>query len=115
MEIPFYIPEKYWNEISTLLINSKVPGINQIFNSVKIKNEIVLDDPFENHKRKVLNFGHTIGHAIESFFMDSKTHDKLNHGESIAIGMIIEAHISYELCKLKISEANEIKLSLIHI
>ena len=101
--------KKYWSGISTLLMEKKIPGINEIFNSIKIKNEIVLDDPYEKHKRKVLNFGHTIGHAIESFFMDSKTHNNLTHGESIAIGMIIEAHISFNLCKLDISKAKEIK------
>ena len=103
------IDKKYWYKVSAILLEKKEPGIDEIFTSIKIKNKIVLDDPFENDKRKVLNFGHTIGHAIESFFMNSQTHNKLSHGESIAIGMIIEAHISCDLCKLKISEAKEIK------
>ncbi len=101
--------KKYWDKVSTILLEKKEPGIDEIFTSIKIKNKIVLDDPFEKNKRKVLNFGHTVGHAIESFFMNSQTHNKLSHGKSIAIGMIIEAYISCDLCKFKISEAKEIK------
>ena len=101
--------KKYWSDISLQLNENKIPRINEIYNSINIKNEIVIDDPYEKNNRKILNFGHTIGHAIESFFLESKIYDYLTHGESIAIGMIIEAHISSNLCKLKISEAKLIK------
>ena len=50
--------------------------------SVKIKNAIVTEDPKEGGLRKVLNFGHTIGHAIESLFLGTENH--LLHGEAIA-------------------------------
>lgn len=65
--------------------------------SVKTKREIVNKDPQEKALRKVLNFGHTIGHAIESYSMrhDAKP---LLHGEAIAIGMVCEAWLSHELC-----------------
>ncbi|MBT8232571.1 MAG: 3-dehydroquinate synthase [Saprospiraceae bacterium] len=62
--------------------------------SVNIKNDIVKEDPLEKGLRKILNFGHTIGHAVESHFLDSPNH--LLHGEAIAIGMICEAYISYK-------------------
>ncbi len=65
-----------------------------IHRSVEIKNEVVLADPLEHGLRKILNFGHTIGHAIESY---SLLHDKkhaLLHGEALAIGMICEAYLS---------------------
>jgi len=70
-----------------------------IFQSIKIKVNIVKKDPFEKDLRKTLNFGHTIGHAIETA---SLLHDKkpLKHGEAIAIGMICEtymSHIVYDL------------------
>ena len=67
-----------------------------VHESVIIKNEVILEDPKENGLRKILNFGHTIGHAIEGY---SLLHDKspLLHGEAIGIGMICEAYISYKL------------------
>lgn len=76
------------NEISSL--------DNLIFQSLKIKVKIVKKDPFEKDLRKVLNFGHTIGHAIETY---SLLNDKnpLKHGEAIAIGMICEAFISHTI------------------
>lgn len=60
--------------------------------SVKIKEKIVDADPTEKGLRKVLNFGHTIGHAIESHLLN--TENELLHGEAIALGMIAEAYIS---------------------
>ena len=60
--------------------------------SIEIKNEIVLKDPKENGLRKVLNFGHTLGHAIESYFLESKYKKNLTHGEAIAIGMVCETY-----------------------
>lgn len=68
--------------------------------SVQIKNEVVQEDPTEKGLRKILNFGHTIGHAIESFCLE-KPGQKLLHGEAIAIGMICEAYLSSE--KLAVS------------
>ena len=63
-----------------------------IYRSVEIKNTIVSQDPFENGIRKALNFGHTLGHAIESYFLESQ--NQLLHGEAIAIGMILESYLS---------------------
>ncbi len=61
--------------------------------SVDIKNKVVLEDPTEKGLRKILNFGHTIGHAIESYYLE-KQGKKLLHGEAIAIGMICESFLS---------------------
>jgi 3-dehydroquinate synthase len=63
--------------------------------SVKIKQEVVKQDPTEKGLRKILNFGHTIGHAVESYFL-SQPRKKLLHGESIAVGMICESYISHQ-------------------
>ncbi len=71
--------------------------LNSIINdSIKIKLKIVAKDPFEQNERKLLNFGHTIGHAIESYSLkhDSKP---LKHGECVAIGMVCEAFLSREV------------------
>jgi len=58
--------------------------------STNIKCEIVCKDPYEKKERKKLNFGHTVGHAVE---MVSK--GDLLHGEAIALGMIAEARMSF--------------------
>jgi 3-dehydroquinate synthase len=68
-----------------------------IHESVVIKKDIVTKDPLEQGERKHLNFGHTLGHAIESYFLSHPEKDELLHGEAIAIGMILECYISSEL------------------
>lgn len=60
---------------------------------IGVKNEIVNEDPLESGKRKILNFGHTFGHVIEGYFMESLN---LNHGHCVAIGMVMETYLSYK-------------------
>lgn len=60
--------------------------------SCQIKTDIVSRDEKENGLRKLLNFGHTIGHAIESLSQD--TNHPLLHGEAVSIGMVAEGQIS---------------------
>lgn len=62
-------------------------------NSVKVKVDVVSGDFNEKGKRKILNFGHTIGHAFESYSLMHDQHPIL-HGEAIALGMICETYIS---------------------
>ena len=76
---------------------------NIIKTSVQIKNKIVSADPFEKRERKKLNFGHTFGHAIESFYLEKGT--PILHGEAVFMRMILETEIS-DLNKI---EKNEIK------
>ena len=66
--------------------------------SVRLKAAIVAKDPHERGPRKLLNFGHTIGHAIESLSFASTT--PLLHGEAISIGMVAEATLAQTLGKL---------------
>ena len=80
-----------------------------IYRSIEIKNEVVIQDPRENGLRKVLNFGHTIGHAIESYFLESDDRETLTHGEAIAMGMVIESYFSYKLFNFPESELTIIK------
>lgn len=84
-----------------------------IYRSIEIKNEIVTKDPTENGIRKALNFGHTLGHAIESHFLD--TEKQLLHGEAIAIGMILESYISKEKNLLSEEEYLQIKHTILDI
>lgn len=78
-----------------------------IHRSVQIKNNVILQDPHEKGLRKILNFGHTIGHAIEGYSLinDEKP---LLHGEAIAIGMICEAWLSHKYLGLSAEELNSI-------
>ena len=66
--------------------------IEVIAESVQTKADIVHQDEKEEGVRKLLNFGHTVGHAIES--VSHKTKDPLYHGEAVAVGMVAEAKIS---------------------
>ncbi|MBC7522954.1 MAG: 3-dehydroquinate synthase [Flavobacterium sp.] len=84
-----------------------------IYRSIEIKNNIVSEDPSENGIRKALNFGHTLGHAIESYFLD--TENQLLHGEAVAVGMILESYISKEKKLLSNKEYLEIKTALKNI
>ena len=77
-----------------------------IVRSVKTKQSVVEADPFEGGLRKILNFGHTIGHAIESLQLDSD--HPLLHGEAIAIGMITESWLSAEVAGLSKAQRDEI-------
>lgn len=83
--------------------------------SVRIKNQIVLSDPHEKGLRKTLNFGHTIGHALETLSLENHGGSALLHGEAIAAGMIIETFISRKACKLPAAEADEICGTLLRI
>jgi len=80
-----------------------------IHRSIEIKNEIVMQDPTENGIRKALNFGHTLGHAIESYFLENENKKTLLHGEAIAVGMILESYISWQKKLLSAAEYIEIK------
>lgn len=72
--------------------------------SVNIKRNVVIEDPTEKGLRKTLNFGHTIGHAIETFYL-TKTNSRLLHGEAIAMGMVAEILLSEEILGMSSKEA----------
>ncbi len=91
-----------WEKIKNLPFNN-LEWKEMIYVSLKIKNKIVISDPKEEDERKKLNFGHTFGHAIESYYLEKGT--PILHGEAIFIGIILESEIS----ELTQSEKNEIK------
>jgi len=74
--------------------------------SIKIKSKVVNEDMKEDGPRKILNFGHTIGHAIETTYMNKE--NRFLHGEAISIGIICEAYLSHKLNKLSTSDLNKI-------
>ncbi len=73
-----------------------------ISQSILIKKEVVMADREESGRRKILNFGHSIGHAIESHFLQTDTF--LLHGEAVAVGMVFEAYLSMEFAGLSKEE-----------
>ncbi len=75
---------------------------------VEAKLEIVQEDPLDKGTRQMLNFGHTVGHAIESLFLEDEERLTLLHGEAIAAGMICESYLSHKVCGLSHSELDEI-------
>jgi 3-dehydroquinate synthase len=102
---------EYWE---TLKLVSTFSGLDSmIYDSIVIKNAVVLQDPTEQNIRKILNFGHTLGHAIESYFLESKNHETLLHGEAIAIGMILEGYLSHKTTGLPESELADIKATFL--
>ena len=76
--------------------------------SIQIKNKIVLSDPLEKGERKQLNFGHTFGHAIESYYLEKGT--SILHGEAVFMGILLEIEIS-SLSDLEKSEIKKYILS----
>lgn len=106
--------ENYWNAFQNLSGTDSEELDQLIWDSISIKNQVVLQDPTENGIRKILNFGHTLGHAIESYFLNDEE-TPLLHGEAIAIGMILEAHLSWQQQLLSWETYQEIKTRILDI
>jgi 3-dehydroquinate synthase len=87
--------ESYWQEIREKPFALNLDWNLLLEKSVMIKSDVVKKDPHEKGLRKILNFGHTLGHAIETWHLE--THRDLLHGEAVAAGMILEAQMAYEL------------------
>jgi len=95
----------YWNELKYSNLDN--PSAALVYYSIGIKNKVVIADPHEKGIRKSLNFGHTIGHAIETYSL-MNDENPLTHGEAIAAGMICEAKLSVMKTGLNEDELNEI-------
>jgi 3-dehydroquinate synthase len=96
----------YWDKLKGS--DLKMPHAELIFRSVEIKNDVVIEDPKEMGIRKSLNFGHTVGHAVETYSLLHDEQKALSHGEAIAIGMICEAYLSHKKIGLSEDALNEI-------
>ncbi|UTX49440.1 3-dehydroquinate synthase [Chryseobacterium sp. MA9] len=85
--------KNHWNQliqVRKLEVETVIPHIQT---SMKIKQNVVDKDFHEQNIRKTLNFGHTIGHAVESLCLQQG--NPILHGEAVAMGMIAEAHLAY--------------------
>lgn len=97
----------YWEELSEKLYTSITDWREIIEWCIEIKNYFVTEDPLDTGFRKVLNFGHTIGHAIESYSLQNDE-NYLSHGEAVAIGLFCESFISRKVAGLPANEFEEI-------
>ncbi len=85
--------KNHWDQliqIRKLEVETVIPHIQT---SMNIKQNVVDQDFHEQNIRKTLNFGHTIGHAVESLCLQQE--NPILHGEAVAMGMIAETHLAY--------------------
>mgnify|MGYP000144422043 CR=1 FL=1 len=98
--------KNHWQELCDFSVLSEHPNSALIQKSVEIKSEIVKSDFRELGLRKILNFGHSIGHAYESLSLEKDI--PLPHGFAIAHGMMAEAILSSKYLGLPEKDMNEI-------
>lgn len=104
--------EKYYRTTAA----ASFPDLNWIEvikKSAEIKGDVVAQDPREGGLRKILNFGHTLGHGIETWYLNAGK--SLLHGEAISIGMILEAFLSLKLELLDIAQVDEISAYIVSV
>ncbi|WP_259404529.1 3-dehydroquinate synthase [Hymenobacter sp. HSC-4F20] len=99
------------NRTIGILVDDWTPLIRE---SVALKQRIVAQDPLERGPRKLLNFGHTIGHALESYLLTQPGREIL-HGEAVAAGMICEAWLSHHKGQLTDQELDQVETFLFSI
>lgn len=102
--------DEYYEKLSSVKLLKPKNLKAFIARSIQIKKAIVEQDPTEKGLRKILNFGHSVGHAIESFFMNTKS--PLLHGEAVAIGMLAEAYLSHEILKMPVQDLKKIEQNI---
>ncbi len=112
---------RLWTEISTVIgkpnsfgSRNEWPLVDWIGRAINIKSEIVTRDPYESGDRMLLNFGHTIGHALETYSLQQND-IPMSHGMAVAAGMICETFISSRLTGLPENSLNEITETIINV
>lgn len=104
-----------WNKLEKLHLNDHIVNIlsndlsweELVDRSIKIKYDIIQKDFHEENIRKLLNFGHTFGHALEAMSMKD-FNPGLNHGHAVAMGIIFESYLSFKQTGLAIEDLNSI-------
>ncbi len=102
---------EYWKALCTLNLKNTEELLPFIRRSVELKKSIVEQDYSEKGIRKTLNFGHTIGHALEGYFLQKQ--NPMLHGHAVGLGMIAEAYLSLKTNLITQSEFDEIKSTLL--
>lgn len=98
-----------WDKIRSKTLTD-MPWEELIRHSVAFKHSIISEDPKEKGIRKILNFGHSIGHAIEGRFLSSG--ERVFHGEAVAMGMVAEAFIAHRKGMLNGEDLDQIATCL---
>lgn len=105
--------KSYWESLKGIALDSIGNMDRAIYDSILVKHEIVEQDPYEDNLRKTLNYGHTLGHAIESYFLSAPDRTSLLHGEAIAVGMILATYISKEQLGFPEGQCDDIKSTIL--
>ena len=106
--------EKAWGE----LITNELEENNWqkiVFHSVNIKSNIVTSDPKEMGLRKTLNYGHTVGHALETYYLEKYPDHALLHGEAVAVGIVAECFMAFKRGLLSENELKNIEAFIFKI
>lgn len=106
IKIALIADNEFWKELKKLKLVKDFCSEKIITKAIELKNTIVKKDLHENDLRKSLNFGHNIGHALESSLIDQKK--DILHGEAVAAGMIMEAEIAQSLKRISAKECKDI-------
>ena len=104
---------EYWEALSHVDPNEAGHVAVFVKRSNEIKSEITIADPNERSVRKKLNYGHTVGHAIESFFLAKS--QPITHGNAVAWGIVFENRIAVKLGILSTSLAQTIETRILDI
>jgi 3-dehydroquinate synthase len=99
-----------WEEIRHIQSEDELIQQEVIVKAIRVKTNIIEQDPLEGGLRKKLNFGHTVGHALESYFLQSTP---ISHGHAVALGMIAESYISMKRNLLTKEAYKEIESTII--
>jgi 3-dehydroquinate synthase len=111
----FDAPFLHWIEAhaDALLARDEAALVHAIARSCEHKADVVARDPFEHGDRAMLNFGHTFGHAIETEQgYAGATGEALNHGEAVAVGMVLAARLSTALGMAPAADADRLQALL---
>lgn len=110
LKIAMIQDEEFHKTLSKIKTLKEFTSTEIIFHAVWLKYQVVKQDPTEKHLRKCLNFGHSIGHALESACLDEKK--DIFHGEAIAAGMMMESYIAYQLKQCSKSVLNTVEKTI---
>ncbi|MCL2245815.1 MAG: 3-dehydroquinate synthase, partial [Lentimicrobiaceae bacterium] len=105
--------KKLWEELKQLTnINYKTIRQEWIDAAVEFKMKLVAEDLHDKGARQVLNFGHTVGHAIERLFAEKKR--TISHGYAVAMGICYEAYLSHKQGTLPFNDYEDIQHLILH-
>ena len=95
-----------WNALEQIKNIETIHWNDLLELSIPVKLNIIQQDPYEKGIRKALNFGHTIGHALESYFLSTDT--PLSHGQAVAFGMLAESKMALDANDLTTADFEKI-------